>query len=62
MFATKTRGKLSAAASSKQASEATLKRAPRRHFPSNLRPMLATLVNEPFSSADWTYEVKWDGW
>ena len=62
MLATKIRGKPSATRSSKQAFEATLKRAPKRHFPSNLRPMLATLVNEPFSSADWSYEVKWDGY
>jgi bifunctional non-homologous end joining protein LigD len=24
--------------------------------------MLATLVNEPFSSSEWSYEVKWDGY
>jgi bifunctional non-homologous end joining protein LigD len=31
-------------------------------FPPNLSPMLATLVNEPFDSPGWMYEVKWDGY
>jgi bifunctional non-homologous end joining protein LigD len=30
-------------------------------MPQAIRPMLATLVDEPFNSADWLYEVKWDG-
>ena len=42
--------------------ETILEAAPKRSFPTNLRPMLATLVNEPFSSVDWSYEVKWDGY
>ena len=25
------------------------------------QPMLATLVDKPFDSADWVYETKWDG-
>ena len=25
------------------------------------RPMLATLVDQPFDSKDWAYETKWDG-
>jgi hypothetical protein len=25
------------------------------------RPMLATLVNEPFDSKEWVFETKWDG-
>jgi bifunctional non-homologous end joining protein LigD len=25
------------------------------------RPMLATLVDQPFDSKDWLYETKWDG-
>jgi bifunctional non-homologous end joining protein LigD len=25
------------------------------------RPMLATLVDEPFDSKDWVFETKWDG-
>jgi bifunctional non-homologous end joining protein LigD len=31
-------------------------------FPQTLSPMLATLVNEPFDSPGWMYEVKWDGY
>ncbi|MXN93306.1 DNA ligase D [Flavobacterium sp. Sd200] len=27
-----------------------------------VKPMLATLVNEPFDSPGWSYEVKWDGY
>lgn len=34
----------------------------RAKFPSNLKPMLATLVDEPFDEKGWTYEVKWDGY
>jgi bifunctional non-homologous end joining protein LigD len=25
------------------------------------RPMLATLVNEPFDDKQWVFETKWDG-
>jgi ATP-dependent DNA ligase len=25
------------------------------------RPMLATLVNEPFDEKEWVFETKWDG-
>jgi bifunctional non-homologous end joining protein LigD len=28
---------------------------------SDLRPMLATLVDEPFDDKDWVFETKWDG-
>ncbi|MEO8405040.1 MAG: DNA ligase D, partial [Chitinophagaceae bacterium] len=31
-------------------------------FPTNLSPMLATLVDKPFDSENWLYEVKWDGY
>ncbi len=31
-------------------------------FPQKLSPMLATLVNDPFNSPGWLYEVKWDGY
>jgi bifunctional non-homologous end joining protein LigD len=27
-----------------------------------IKPMLAKLHDEPFSSADWVYEIKWDGY
>ncbi|WP_448697373.1 DNA ligase D [Mucilaginibacter sp. AW1-3] len=31
-------------------------------MPKNIKPMLATLVDEPFDDPDWVYEVKWDGY
>lgn len=33
----------------------------RQEFPDRTKPMLATLINQPFSSQDWVFEVKWDG-
>lgn len=39
-----------------------LKKAPKRKIPTGKKPMLATLVDEPFDDADWQYEVKWDGY
>jgi len=30
-------------------------------MPSQIKPMLATLVDEPFSDPDWIFETKWDG-
>jgi bifunctional non-homologous end joining protein LigD len=41
---------------------ALLKKAPKARFPKTLKPMLATLVDEPFDDPDWVYEVKWDGY
>jgi bifunctional non-homologous end joining protein LigD len=38
-----------------------VKGAQKAPMPRAIRPMLATLVDEPFNSADWLYEVKWDG-
>jgi len=31
-------------------------------FPKIVRPMLATLVDQPFDEAGWQYEIKWDGY
>ncbi|MES2061802.1 MAG: DNA ligase D [Bacteroidota bacterium] len=42
--------------------EAVLKKAPKGKIPTGIKPMLATLVNEPFDDPDWVYEVKWDGY
>ncbi|WP_412468513.1 DNA ligase D [Pedobacter sp. KLB.chiD] len=39
-----------------------LKKAPKTNIPTGIKPMLATLVNEPFDDPDWQYEVKWDGY
>ncbi|HSQ22953.1 MAG TPA: hypothetical protein VLN44_01000, partial [Pyrinomonadaceae bacterium] len=30
-------------------------------MPSVIHPMLATLVDDPFSDPDWIFETKWDG-
>jgi bifunctional non-homologous end joining protein LigD len=30
-------------------------------MPHNIKPMLATLVKEPFDSEGWLFEIKWDG-
>ncbi|MDB5119329.1 MAG: ligase [Sphingobacteriales bacterium] len=42
--------------------EASLRKASMTQFPDKLKPMLATLVDEPFDNPDWVYEVKWDGY
>ncbi len=34
----------------------------RAKFPAKLSPMLATLVDKPFDSEEWQYEIKWDGY
>jgi bifunctional non-homologous end joining protein LigD len=39
-----------------------LKAAPGSAIPANIKPMKATLVDEPFDDPDWLYEVKWDGY
>jgi bifunctional non-homologous end joining protein LigD len=31
-------------------------------FPHDIKPMLATLVDDPFDRDDWFFEVKWDGY
>ena len=31
-------------------------------FPTSIKPMLCTLVAEPFNKDGWLYEVKWDGY
>lgn len=33
-----------------------------QQIPGNLKPMLATLVDKPFDTAGWSYEIKWDGY
>ena len=30
-------------------------------YPAKVKPMLSTLVDKPFDSKDWVFEVKWDG-
>ena len=40
---------------------ASLDGARRAPIPSEVRPMLATLADKPFSDPDWLFEIKWDG-
>lgn len=42
--------------------EKLLKTAKKSRIPTDVKPMKATLVNEPFDDPDWCYEVKWDGY
>ena len=39
-----------------------LKDAPAAPMPRGVKPMLATLIKEPFDHPDWLFEVKWDGY
>jgi bifunctional non-homologous end joining protein LigD len=39
-----------------------LQEAPVTPMPHGLKPMLATLVREPFDHPEWLFEVKWDGY
>lgn len=41
---------------------ALLKRAPKSKLPDKVKPMKATLVDEPFDDPNWFFEVKWDGY
>ena len=34
---------------------------PRASMPRNIKPMLATLADEPFDRPGWFFEIKWDG-
>jgi len=42
--------------------QAILKTAPKTKVPSTIKPMKATLVDEPFDEPGWLFEVKWDGY
>ncbi|PJJ83104.1 DNA ligase D [Mucilaginibacter auburnensis] len=42
--------------------EALLKDAPKSAMPAKIKPMKATLVDEPFDDPGWVYEIKWDGY
>lgn len=39
-----------------------LANAPKTKMPTDLKPMLATLVDEPFTDSDWQFELKLDGY
>lgn len=40
----------------------SLKGAQHADMPGVIHPMLATLIEEPFDSDDWLFEIKWDGY
>jgi bifunctional non-homologous end joining protein LigD len=42
--------------------KALVKKGSKSKIPTGMKPMLATLVDEPFDDPDWQYEVKWDGY
>jgi bifunctional non-homologous end joining protein LigD len=39
-----------------------LRKAVKSKMPSLVKPMLATLVDDPFDDPEWIFEVKWDGY
>jgi hypothetical protein len=38
------------------------KESPVSKIPTNVKPMLATLVDKPFDRPGWLFEIKWDGY
>lgn len=58
----KAEGKSSGEVSTKSGIGELLKKGVKSKMPAKIKPMLATLVNEPFENPDWIYEVKWDGY
>jgi len=46
---------------SAQARPQDLEGARKAEMPAKIEPMLATLVDKPFSDPEWLFEVKWDG-
>jgi bifunctional non-homologous end joining protein LigD len=40
----------------------SLKGTPTSPMPTDLRPMQASLIREPFNDPEWIYEIKWDGY
>lgn len=45
-----------------KAIQSILNDAPDIDLPAQLQPMLATLVDKPFDTEGWSYEIKWDGY
>lgn len=37
-------------------------KAPKKKMPAFIKPMLATLIEKPFDSDEWLFEIKWDGY
>ena len=42
--------------------QSLLNHATETKIPIGMKPMLATLVDEPFDDPEWVYEIKWDGY
>ena len=42
--------------------ENLLKKAKKAAYDTSIKPMLASLIEEPFDSDDWIFEIKWDGY
>lgn len=42
--------------------KAILSKTKKKSFPSSIKPMLTTLVDQPFDKEGWLYEIKWDGY
>ena len=42
--------------------QSSLTRKKKTSMPGDLKPMLATLIEEPFDDPEWVFEVKWDGY
>jgi bifunctional non-homologous end joining protein LigD len=54
--------KESTIASTSENLQSNLNKGKKAEFPSDIMPMLATLVDKPFDEPGWMYEVKWDGY
>ncbi|HKV38678.1 MAG TPA: DNA ligase D [Blastocatellia bacterium] len=54
-------GELAASKPTGHPAPGRLSGARRAAMPQALHPMLATLVDKPFSDPDWLFEIKWDG-
>ncbi|HEX3009854.1 MAG TPA: DNA ligase D, partial [Bacteroidales bacterium] len=46
----------------KASTEELLAKAKESPIPEGIKPMLATLVDEPFDDPEWQFEIKWDGY
>ncbi len=57
-----TEGKADSLASSVSSVVRDLEGAVKRPMPTEVHPMLATSVDEPFDDPDWLFEIKWDGY
>lgn len=45
-----------------QQAKIDLKKIPKKPLPKTTKPMLCTLVDQPFDDPEWLFEIKWDGY